>query len=121
MGELKHRDRCTCVVDGVRCSMGRATPKSRNDRCEGCSAGLHKGHRPKLTPAYEPETFLVKLEGGDQPGTYTASSADMPWPLPDVLVGDETGHYRKVSQSKLDAPIEGLLRGVLYRWESIRD
>lgn len=69
----------------------------------------------------EVETFLVRLEGGDHPGTFTSSKGDLPWPPPEVLVGDETGHYRRVSFSQLPEAPEGVLRGVHYRWESIVD
>jgi hypothetical protein len=70
------------------------------------------------------EQFTVHTRGGPKPGDYVTNDVVMAWPLPDVMVVDETaetesgGHYQKVSESDLPAQEPGslLVRGAMYEW-----
>jgi len=73
------------------------------------------------------EQFLIKTVGGPQEGVRVADTEDTrfdwSWPLPDVLMYDETGHYVKVSESDLP-PQERksvIMRGAEYEWRSEQD
>ena len=60
------------------------------------------------------ERFIIRTVGGPYPGDRMSNG---PWPLPDELpVPGEPGTYIKVSQSVLEEPHPGVLRGAEYHW-----
>jgi len=63
------------------------------------------------------ERFLVRTEGGPNPGTRVAEG--WAWPLPELLLA-AGGAYVKVSESQLPPMGEdsNLLRGAQYRWQA---
>lgn len=66
-----------------------------------------------------PERLLIRTRGGPHHGTEVSDVERTPWPLPDVLPGDD-GVYRKVSESQLPPQPFGsvLVRGAEYQWRA---
>jgi hypothetical protein len=64
------------------------------------------------------ERFLLRVNGGPNPGDYVPGDTLMSWPLPATLPADG-GHYIKVSESQLPPPGEDsrVLRGAEYDWQ----
>jgi hypothetical protein len=71
------------------------------------------------------ERFLIRTEDGPMAGEVRVANTEgdpveWAWPLPDVLLYDETGRYLKVSESELPPQEEDsrTLRGASYEWQS---
>jgi hypothetical protein len=62
------------------------------------------------------ELVLLRFEGGPMEGTHQYRG---PWPPPSEFSSRSDGTYRKVRQSLLDEPVEGVARGAEYRWQPV--
>lgn len=67
------------------------------------------------------ERFLVRTDNGPCDGETrvfnSSGQQEFTWPLPLILKWDDTGYYRKYSESTLAAPpAPGILRGAQYHW-----
>ena len=85
--ELPNKTRCKCVMTACRCSLGRRTGRGAR-RCEGCDAGIHKGH-PRTEPVtlkeaaellgVSPDTLRVQVRNGSWPrGRWAATGTSRP-------------------------------------------
>jgi hypothetical protein len=65
------------------------------------------------------EQFVIRTNGGPEPGLYFSDDTVTAWPLPDMLVAPG-GHYQKTNESSmpaLDGPAaQHLVRGAEYQW-----
>lgn len=63
------------------------------------------------------EQLALRMNGGPWAGTRLV---EMDWPAPDALPDPEArGEYRKISQSQLPQPIQGIVRGAEYEWHPV--
>jgi len=65
------------------------------------------------------EQFVIRTQGGPEPGLYFSDDTVTSWPLPEMLVAPG-GHYQKTRESQMPA-LEGaaaqhLVRGAEYEW-----
>jgi hypothetical protein len=70
------------------------------------------------------EQFVIRTNGGPEPGLYFSDDSVTSWPLPEMLVAPG-GHYQKIRESQmpaLDGPAaQHLVRGAEYEWVEDQD
>jgi hypothetical protein len=65
------------------------------------------------------EQFVIRTNGGPEPGLYFSDDSVTSWPLPEMLVAPG-GHYQKTNESSMpaldDNAAQHLVRGAEYQW-----
>jgi hypothetical protein len=65
------------------------------------------------------EQFVIRTQGGPEPGLYFSDDSVTSWPLPEMLVAPG-GHYQKTRESQMpaldDNTAQHLVRGAEYQW-----
>jgi hypothetical protein len=70
------------------------------------------------------EQFVIRTQGGPEPGLYFSDDSVTSWPLPEMLVAPG-GHYQKTRESQMpaldDNTAQHLVRGAEYQWVPDQD